>query len=213
MNRRNALQQIGALALLASPASIVLGHSITTKDLFETLKTAVSTNASGKIEVLEFFQYTCSHCMDFDPLIKQWIKRLPKDVVFAQVPMIWRGPDEGFARLHYALLATKQTELHEKVFVDVQENRLPLHTEEGVREWARANKLDVPTFMKTYSSTLWVDTQVKRAIKLASDYKIQSVPTMAVAGRFLTSASLTGSHEATLEVVDSLIERARKHKP
>jgi thiol:disulfide interchange protein DsbA len=41
---------------------------------------------------------------------------------------------------------------------------------------------------------------------------VQGVPTMAVDGRFLTSASLTGSHEATLKVVDQLIARVRSER-
>jgi len=38
------------------------------------------------------------------------------------------------------------------------------------------------------------------------------VPTLAVDGRFLTSASMAGSHESALKVVDQLIERVRKER-
>ena len=207
MNRRNALQQLGALALLASPAGFALGQ---TKGSFKVLKSAVPTSTAGKIEVLEFFHYGCSHCHDFDPLVAQWAKSLPKDVVFIQVPVIWGEALEGLARLHYALLVSKRLDLREKVFVDVQEKKMPLDKPDTVREWAAENKLDVSRFMGVYES-FGVDTQVKRARKAAGDYKIDSVPTIAVGGRFLTSASMAGnSHEAALKVADSLIERVRK---
>ena len=34
--------------------------------------------AAGKgVEVLEFFNYACSHCYDFEPLLKLWLKTKP----------------------------------------------------------------------------------------------------------------------------------------
>ncbi|MCL1860553.1 MAG: thiol:disulfide interchange protein DsbA/DsbL [Proteobacteria bacterium] len=205
MNRRDVLQQLGAFALLASPVGLALGQA---RGSFQVLKSAVPTNAPNKIEVLEFFHYGCSHCHAFEPLVEQWARRLPDDVAFAQVPVVWGG--EGLARLYYALLVSKRLDLHEKVFVAVQEKRLPLDKPDVVREWAEENKLDVPAFMGIYKS-FGVETDVGRAKTLVSSYKIDSVPTMAVAGRFLTSATMAGnSHEGALKVVDSLIERVRK---
>jgi thiol:disulfide interchange protein DsbA len=208
MNRRNALQQLGALALLASPVGLALSQI--KESNFKVLKPPVPVTTAGKIEVLEFFHYGCSHCHDFDPLVKQWAKRLPNDVVFMQVPVIWSKSLEGLARLYYTLQAAKRLDLHEKVFVDVQKKELPLDKPDTVREWAATNGLNVSAFMGIYDS-FGVNTQVKRAQQLVGPYMIDSVPMLAVSGRFLTSASMAGnSHEAALKVVDSLIERVRK---
>jgi len=208
MNRRDALQQLSVLALLASPAAIVLGQ---TRENFQVLKSRVPVNAAGKIEVLEFFHYGCSHCQDFDPLIAQWAERLPNDVAFMQVPAVWGKPLEALARLHFTLLSMKRSDLHGTIFAAVQTQRLPLDNPDVVREWVKTNKLNESTFMNVYKS-FGVNTQVQRARQLVGSYKIDSVPTMAVDGRFVTSASMTGSHEATLKVVDSLIERVRQGK-
>ena len=208
MNRRDALQQLGALALLASPVGFALGQ---TEGRFKVLKSPVSVNSVGKIEVLEFFHYGCAHCHAFEPLIAQWAKRLPDDVAFAQVPVIWGKPLEGLARLYYTLLIAKRLDLHEKVFVAVQEKKLQLDKPDVVRDWAKANKLDVSAFMSVYESFTVEKSRIPQARKLVDAYKIDSVPTMVVAGRFLTSAEMAGrSHEAALKVVDSLIERVRK---
>ena len=207
MNRRDALQQLGVLALLASPVRLAQGQ---TESSFRVLRPPVQVYATGKIEVLEFFQYKCAHCRVFDPLLEQWAKRLPKDVAFSQIPVIWSTPDEGFARLYYTLLTTKRLDLQEKVFAAVQERKLQINNPVVVREWAGANKLDVQAFMNVYGS-FGVDTQVRRAKQFVNLYKIKYVPMMAVAGRFLTSAEMAGnSHEAVLKVVDRLIERVRK---
>ncbi|MCL2162044.1 MAG: thiol:disulfide interchange protein DsbA/DsbL [Betaproteobacteria bacterium] len=207
MNRRDALQQLGVLALLASPVGLAQGQ---TERSFKVLRPPVPVHSAGKIEVLEFFHYGCSHCRAFDPLLTQWAKRLPGDVAFSQVPVIWSQSLEGFARLYYTLLVSKRLDLQEKVFVAVQENKLSLGSPAVVREWAGANKLDVSAFMGVYGS-FGVDTQVRRARQFVSLYGVESVPMLAVAGRFMTSAEMAGnSHEAALKVVDSLIERVRK---
>ncbi|MDR2881097.1 MAG: thiol:disulfide interchange protein DsbA/DsbL [Azoarcus sp.] len=207
MNRRNALQQLGALALLASPVGLALGQA---EGSFKVLQSPVPTNMPSKIEVLEFFHYGCSHCQHFEPLVAKWAKSLPPDVVFVQVPTIWSKSLEGLARLYYTLLVVKRPDLHVKIFSDVQEKGLALDKPEILRNWAKANKLDVSAFIGAYES-FGVQTQVRRAQQLVNAYRIESVPTMAVAGRFLTSADMAGnSHEATLKVVDGLIERVRK---
>lgn len=208
MNRRHALQQLGALALLAGPAGRAFAQRAAQG--FQVLEPAVPTTAKGKIEVVEFFHYGCPHCRDFDPLLEQWIKRLPEDVSFVRVPAIWGNPQlQGLARLYYTFEVTGQVaKLHEPVFEAVQDSKEPLHTEDGVRDWVGKRGVDVKAFMDAYKS-FGVQSMVQRADQMARAYKIQGVPTMAVDGRFLTAASMTGSHEGTLKQVDQLLARVR----
>jgi len=60
--------------------------------------------------------------------------------------------------------------------------------------------------MKSFS----VATKVSQARQAAQAYRIDGVPTMAVQGRFITSVGQAGTHERTVQVVDALIQRARK---
>jgi thiol:disulfide interchange protein DsbA len=211
MIRREALQRLGAFALLAQLGAPALAAA-QGSPRFLTLESPVQTETQGKIEVLEFFHYGCPHCRDFEPLINAWAKKLPDDVVFTRIPTIWSAALAGLAALYYALAARKRLDLNESVFAAIQDRHQPLDKPEVVREWARENKLDVDAFMDAYNS-FGVKAQVERAKQLARAYKIDGVPTMAVAGRFITSATLTGSHEATLSQVDSLIARVRKKRP
>ena len=50
-------------------------------------KPAAVEAATGKIEVVEFFWYSCSHCNAFEPTLEAWIKRAPKDVAVRRVPV------------------------------------------------------------------------------------------------------------------------------
>lgn len=208
MNRRSMLKHLGALALLASGTKAVMAQQ--GGPAFTTLPSKIAGDAPGKVELIEFFHYGCPHCRNFDPLLHAWLKNLPADVTFRRVPAIWGNPQlRELARLYYSLETLGEIDrLNEAVFAAVQDQKLPLHTEQGVRDWAATQGLDVAALMETYKS-FGLNTQLQRADQLAKSYKINGVPTMAVGGHYLTSASMTGSHEGTLKMVDELIVKAR----
>jgi thiol:disulfide interchange protein DsbA len=207
MNRRDVLLQLGTLALVASPAGVVLAQS---KNAFTTLDPAVPSGTEGKIEVIEFFHYGCNHCRAFDPLINEWKKKLAADVAFTRVPVIWDKAATGWATLYYTLqVINKLDGVHEKIFAAVQDERIPLHTPDAARAWVARQGVDDKTFADAYKS-FGLQARVRHAEQLAKDYKITGVPTVAIGGKYTTSASQAGSHEATLQTTDRLIERVRK---
>lgn len=207
MNRRLILKQLGALALLSAATPVAFAQQ---GELYRTLPSRIPSETPGKVEVIEFFHYGCPHCRDFHPLIKDWLKRLPEDVSFRAVPAIWGNEQlRGLARLYYAAERTGTLDVIENgIFVAVQDERRPIHTEAGVKDWIAGFDVDAKAFMDTYNSFA-LQAMVQRADQVARAYRIQGVPTMAVGGRYFTAASITGSHERTLAVVDELIVRAR----
>jgi protein dithiol oxidoreductase (disulfide-forming) len=142
--------------------------------------------------------------------MKHWRKSLPEDVVFRAVPAIWGNEQlRGLARLYYTAEITDTLDLlEEAIFAAVQDEKRPIHTEAGVRDWIKRFDVDEKAFMDTYNSFA-LQAMIQRADQVARAYRIQGVPTMAVSGRYITSASMTGSHEKTLQVVDELIVKAR----
>lgn len=206
MNRRLMLKSAAAFAALSATPSVLLAS-----EPFQVLPTQVPQDASGKIEVLEFFHYGCPHCRDFYPLLKEWKKTLPDDVRFTPVPAIWgREQLRALARLYYAAeRAGVLDQVEPAIFVALQDKKLPLFTEPEVRDWIGSTGVDANVFMDTYNSFA-IQGLVQRADQLARTYRIQGVPTMAVGGRYLTSATMAGSHANTLQVVDQLVERIRK---
>jgi thiol:disulfide interchange protein DsbA len=65
--------------------------------------------------------------------------------------------------------------------------------------------------MDAYKS-FGVNSMLQRADQLGRAMRIKGVPTVAVDGRFLTSASMAGGHPEALKAVDQLIERIRKER-
>ncbi len=207
MNRRQVLVQLGALAMAGAAAPAVFAQS---QEQFQALANPIPPEVAGKIEVIEFFHYGCPHCRNFHPLVKDWSKRLADDVVLVKVPAIWGNEQlRGLARLYYAAERTGTLDiLEDGIFEAVQDRRLPIHNESGVTDWIKRFDLDHQGFINIYKSFA-LQAQVQRADQIARAYRVQGVPTLAVGGRYLTSASMTGSHQATLEVADQLIQRVR----
>lgn len=209
MNRRDALKQLAALAALASPVA----GAWAAEETFQVLNPPQATDDPSKIEVVEFFHYGCPHCRNFDPLLESWLKKLPQDVTFRRIPAIWNNQQlAGLARLYYAAEVSGDLHaLHGKVFAAVQDEKRPLHTEAGVSEWIQGKVADPKKFMDAYKS-FGVNSMLQRADQRARDMKIQGVPTLAIDGKFLTSASMAGSHEAALKKADEMIARARRER-
>jgi thiol:disulfide interchange protein DsbA len=70
------------------------------------------------------------------------------------------------------------------------------------------NGVDGAKFLEYYNG-FSVQTKARQATQLAQAYKIDGVPAMGVQGKYSTSASLAGSHERALAVVDFLIQKER----
>jgi thiol:disulfide interchange protein DsbA len=99
--------------------------------------------------------------------------------------------------------------LHRMVFAAIHDQHQPLNTADKITDWAVKQGLDKAQFTAAYNS-FGVQSKVQRAAKLAENYQIDGVPTLAINGRYLTSPSLSGSNAGALQVADFLIAQARK---
>ena len=174
------------------------------------LERPVSTDAAaGKIELIEFFWYSCPHCNAFEPTFAQWIKTAPKDVVVRRVPVAFRDDFAPQQRLFFALEAMNLLEsLHAKVFAAIHMEKQALNTEAAITDWVAKQGVDKAKFMETYKS-FGVASKLKRAVQLQNDYKVEGVPSFGVAGRYYTDGTIAGSMERALKVVESLIAQSR----
>jgi protein dithiol oxidoreductase (disulfide-forming) len=163
-----------------------------------------------KIEVVEFFWYGCPHCYAFEPILEEWVKKLPADVAFRQVPVGFMAPHQLHQKLFYALEETGQmAAMHRKVFAAMHQQNKRLMTEGEIREVITAAGGDgakVVEAMKGFG----VSTKSSRAKQLADAYKIDGVPALGINGRFYTAASLAGGHERAVAVADFLIQLSRQ---
>jgi protein dithiol oxidoreductase (disulfide-forming) len=167
---------------------------------------------AGKVEVVEFFWYGCTHCNSFEPQLEAWSKNIPKDAVLRRVPVAFRSDFEPHQRLFYTLEEMgKLPQLHKKVFQTIHEQRQPLNSAQLVTAWAGAQGIDTAKFTAMYNS-FGVSTKVRKATQLQDQYQVEGVPSLGVAGRFITSQEYAKSMERALQVVDYLVGQSKSNK-
>ena len=108
-----------ASALLATGGALTLpARAQSREDGYVTLNPqAPSDAAEGQIEVVEFFSYSCGHCMRFDPLFEEWRKKQPSDVLVTRVHVGFSKTYEPLQKIFYALEAIGADEqIHAKAF-------------------------------------------------------------------------------------------------
>ena len=178
---------------------------------YVTLEKRVPAESNdGKIEVIEFFWYSCPHCNAFEPRFAQWIKAAPKDVVVRRVPVRFRDDFEPQQRMFYTLEAMGKLEaLHVKLFTSIHGEKQKLDTFDTLSAWVVKNGLDKAKFAEVFNS-FGVATKARRATQLQEAFKVQGVPSLGIAGRFYTDGSLASSMESALAVTDYLIGQVRK---
>jgi thiol:disulfide interchange protein DsbA len=214
MNRRQlstALFVAGVAGTVPfAPAAAQGSGPVEGKD-FTKVETPQPTNPpAGKVEVLEFFSYACPHCSAFEPTLEAWEKQAPPETALRRVPVPFLMNADNFMHTYYALEtigAVKDAQL--KIFRAIHIERQRLDTGENIAAFLGKNGVDAAKFLAAFKS-FSVATSVAKAKKMMADYKIESVPTLVVQGRFVTSPSLAGSSERSLAVVDGLAQRLRK---
>jgi protein dithiol oxidoreductase (disulfide-forming) len=216
MSRRALLLSTGgALVAVAAPLRQVRAQQPGTD--YRTLEPPQPTGTPGKIEVIEFFSYACPHCAHFSPLVDAWDTKLPKDVVFRRVPVGFDRPQWiNLQRAFYALQASGDSaRLDGALFHAIHEEQQPLFDEQNLSAWVARNGGHGDQFSAAYVS-FGVNNQTVQADKLASDYLIDSIPAMAVDGKYVALADPANGETAYLQQLlantDKLIAKVRAER-
>lgn len=163
---------------------------------------------SKKVEVIEFFSYTCIHCMELDPSLSAWAKRKPADVDFKRVQIVWGAQMEGFAKFFAAMNALNlQDKLNHPAFSAVMEKRINLGNPTELAAWLKTQPgVDVPRFMKTFNS-FGSNTQMTRAKQMTRDYAVQGTPSIVVNGKYVLQPA---KPDQLIQRLNEMIVMARK---
>jgi thiol:disulfide interchange protein DsbA len=162
---------------------------------------------SDKVEVLEFFWYGCPHCYAFEPYISKWNQSKPENVEFQRVPATFQSLWVLHARAYYALQMLGVGEkIHPKFFSEIHNKKNYMKTFDAITTFVQEYGVDRTEFIDAMNS-FTVETQVRKATKLVTDYKLTGVPSIAVNGKYLISASMAGSYDNMIKIMNYLIEK------
>ena len=215
MQRRDfsrSLLAAGATALTATAGLTSLNAQAQAAGLKEGTdfirlgKPAAVEAPAGQIEVVEFFAYSCIHCYNFEPLLAEWIKKKPANVVVRRTPVAFSEAFGPMQRLYYALEAMGQVEaLHEKVFRAFHVDKVRLQDPAVIVDWMGKQGVDTKKFNELFAS-FSVAGKAKKATQLQDAYQVEGTPALGVAGRFY----IPGQGPRTLQIAEALIAQVRK---
>jgi thiol:disulfide interchange protein DsbA len=163
---------------------------------------------NGKIEVIEFFWYGCPHCYALEPAVENWARTLPSDVSFRRIPAPLGQAWVPHALAFYAFETLGVLpKLHRAFFDAIHRDRLRIENRPVMEQWLQRAGVSAAQFNEAVGS-FSVQSSVRKAIRLAAGYQITGVPSFAVQGRYVVSASEVGL-DKLLAAVDQLTALAR----
>lgn len=205
--------------LLATALSSVTGISFAAEPFvngkqYSNIVPPVRTG-TDRIEVTLFFAYFCPHCLQFEPVVHEWAKKLPEDVVLRVSPVAWRPTMLPFTRAYYSLEALNLLDkLHMRFFESVVYQERPYDLNNGeadIRAFMTENGVDGALWDKTMKS-FSVQNKTRAASMTWQIHGIDSTPSVSIAGLYRTSPELVGTRREAIDCMEYLIEKVRRER-
>lgn len=169
--------------------------------------------ADGKVVVEEFFNYICPGCNAFEPVLVQWIAKLPEHAKFVHVPATFRPDFVPYARGFYAAQAHGLVEkTHAEVYKAIHQTRAlpseadrmdPKRMEERIAAFYAGYGVAEDVFLSTMRG-FSVELKLKQATDHLQRSKVPSTPSLVVNGRYLVRGN---TYADTLRIASYLIEK------
>jgi thiol:disulfide interchange protein DsbA len=207
------------IAILSSQAGIAADSAKSNGYL--TLFPAQAKSTSDKVEIIEFFSYTCPVCFSYDAPLAAWIAKNRERIVFKRIPMSIRPEWEPAQKMYFALeLLGKADVMHNKIFKAIHQERSSIKNDEAIFNLVEKLGLNRKQFTAMYLSSA-VQEKVQQAMQMQTSYQIDQVPLVAIDGRYLTSpakaAEMIGDDKSETElqqmsftILNGLISKIRK---
>lgn len=174
--------------------------------LFENAKSPVGGNESGKIYLVEFFDYQCSHCKEMEPIVEGVLKNNNDiRVIYKELP-IFGGNSEYAAK---AALASAKQGKYEQFHRALYASKDPL-TSDNVLKIAKSVGIDTDQLNKDMQDPA-MDQQIKENFALAEKLRLVGTPTFVIANPDLTVFSFIPG-ATTKEDLEARINQLSKTK-
>ena len=164
-----------------------------------------------QIVIYEFFWYGCPHCFNIEPTMDQIEADLGKDTILVKVPVSLRDTWENHAKAYFALKQMNlDDDLHVKLFEEIHINSQRLDTKDSLSQFISNHGYNAKKFEELFDS-FGTEIRMNKASRLAREYQINSVPTLIINGKYMTSGSYVSSYDELVDVVNLLVEKERQN--
>ncbi len=197
----------GIITLMLLSGSAIAQSTFVEGTDFQLISPAVKTTRADKVVVTEIFWYGCPHCFRFEPYVERWSAGLPDGVVFEQVPSSLNPRWTEHARSYYSFkMMNVLDKTHRALFDAIHIKRQRLTSLDTIAGFVADLGLDEKVFRENYFS-FPVETQIRKNIQKEKRYGHRGVPAVIVNGKYLVSATLAGSNERMIDIINFLVAR------
>jgi len=160
-----------------------------------------------KVQVMEFFSYACPHCYAFDPKLNDWITANKDKIEFIRTPAVGSNLWRMYAKTYYAMDALGILKAdHQKLFDAIHGLGQNLDSLDSLATWFADNGTSAQAFRSMFDSQL-VNERVEAADQLEKRFKIASVPSIVINGKYLVQPSSEVGMSRMLDVMDYLVKK------
>jgi len=174
---------------------------------YEELPNPPKRADTDRVEVVEYFWFGCPHCFAFEPTINKWAEDKPDYVDFVrEAPPLnpaWAPHSQAF---YAAEVLGITDQMFDQFFDAIHKDKKRLNSPKSISKWVGGlgiEGVDADKFQKTMKSFA-VDAKIRRAMELARNERINSVPSVVINGKFKTTGSMAGSNQKVIEVINKL---------
>jgi len=130
-------------------------------------------------------------------------------VNFIRIPAVWNNVLQTHAKVYFtAELLDVIDDVHTPIFREIHVNRNMLTETDALVDFFAQYGVMPDEFNQTFESFA-VFTRMQRADELSRRYRISSVPTVVVNGKYVTNATMAGDYPDLLRLVDELVAMER----
>lgn len=165
-----------------------------------------------KIEVAEFFGYSCVHCYKLEPVLQKHSKAWSKDTYLRPIHVVWQPEMMGLARISAAVNSSGlKYQANMPIFTAVYEQKIPLNDPAVFRKWAdKQTTFDSKKLLAAYDSFA-NPTQAEQMGKLTEQFNIDGTPTIIVGGKY--KMSFKGDNwDASMAKVEEMAAKVRQER-
>jgi len=179
---------------------------------YEMVNPPQPTADPAKVEVIEFFGYSCPHCYHFEPDINAWLKKKPDNVVFIRQPVIFRSNWAGHAQAYFTAEALGIIDkVHADFYDAIQNKKMALESEDDIAKFFAEHGVNEADFRKAYKSFA-VDTKMRQAESMAARYGVNGTPSLVVNGKYRISGPSAKTFPNMVAVMSTLIKQESEKK-
>jgi thiol:disulfide interchange protein DsbA len=197
---------LGALMAILF-ATLPVGALASDTKGYTVLEKTQATADASKVEVLVFFAYTCPHCYTLSSsFLRNW--EVPEGADYHEMPLSYGSIDHLSRAYHTSEILGINKQFHPALFHAFLKERKPFKNKKALAKFATQFGVSEKQFLSMYDSFA-VNVEMNRTDQLAKAYRIQSVPTVIINGKYMTSPSLAGGFDNLMAVMEQLIEQER----